>query len=134
MRRPLLPLLLCAGLLAAACRAPEGPADRYRSFAEAARAGAGGMVWGMLSAASRRELAQRARTLAVPPPPAGVGVAADDLVLGDLATTAPKVKSVTVLRESPSVAVVAVELEGGTSGEATLVREGGVWRVELPRG
>ena len=55
-------------------------------------------------------------------------------MLGDLSVTAPKVKSVTPLRESADEAVVAVEEEGGGRGEVSLSREGGEWRVELPGG
>ena len=61
-------------------------------------------------------------------------MSAADLVVGDLAATAPRVKSVTVLRESRDAAVVAVEEVGGARGEVSLVREDGEWRVVLPEG
>jgi hypothetical protein len=125
--------VLCLALLLAACRAPEGPAERYQRFAAAARAGRAGEVWAMLSEPSRKALRDRAKALEGDKPPAGIDVKAADLVVGDLAPTAPKVKSVTVVRESAEAAVVAVEEEGGGRGEVSLVREGGEWRVELPR-
>jgi hypothetical protein len=126
--------LLAAALLLAACRAPETPAELYRRFAEAARKGRAGEVWATLSTGSRKALAERAKALAGAKPPPGMDVSAGDLVLGDLAPTAPKVKSVTVLRESKDSAVVSVEEVGGARGEVSLVREGGEWRVVLPEG
>lgn len=132
MTRLLVPLL--AVLLLTACRAPESPADRYRRFAEAARSGHASEVWAMLSRRSRQALADRARALQGNNAPPGLDVTAADLVLGDLAPTAPKVKSVTVLRESKDAAVVAVEEAGGARGEVSMVREDGEWRVELPGG
>ncbi len=122
-------LALSAG---AGCRAPEGPADRYRHFAEAARGGRAGEVWGLLSAGSRRALEEEARALAAKGPLPGVDLSGQELVLGDLASTAPRVKSVIVVRESPDAAVVSVEEEGGARHEVSLVREGGEWRVQLP--
>ncbi len=132
MRRLAAPLL--AALLLVACRPPESPADRYRRFADAARKGRAGDVWSMLSVQSRKALAARAKAVAGPKPPAGLDVTAADLVLGDLAPTAPRVKSVTVMRESRDAAVVAVEDATGARGEVSLVREDGEWRVVLPEG
>jgi len=118
----------------ASCSPPENPADRYLRFAEAARAGRSAQVWAMLSARSRQGLKERARALAGEKAPAGVEIGAADLVLGGLSPTAPKVKSVTVLRESSGAAVLSVEEVGGVRGEVSMVREGGDWRVELPGG
>jgi hypothetical protein len=129
---PRLLSLLLAALLLPACRPPETPADRYRRFAQAARAGRTGEVWAMLSSRSRKALADRAKALGGPRPSPGVEVTAADLVLGDLAPTAPKVKAVTTVRESKDAAVVSVEEVGGARGEVALVREDGEWRVELP--
>ncbi len=132
MRRlatPLLALLFLAG-----CAPPATPAQRYRAFVEAARRGRVGDVWAMLSSASRQGLEDRARALNDPKPSAAVDVSASDLVLGDLAPTAPKVKSVTTVRESRDAAVVAVEDAEGARSEVSLVREGGEWRVVLPKG
>ncbi len=131
MKRLLTPLL-AAALLLAACRPPETPAQRYRRFAEAARKGQTGQVWAMLSSGSRKALSDRAKALVGDKPPAGLDVSAGDLVLGDLAPTAQRVKSVTVLRESTDAAVVSVEEVGGARGEVSLVREDGEWRVVLP--
>jgi hypothetical protein len=133
MRRLVVPFL-AAVLLLAACAPTDSPAQRYRRFAEAARRGRAGEVWAMLSAGSRKALAARAKALDGPRPSAGVDVSATDLVLGDLAPTAPRVKSVTTVRESRDAAVVAVEQADGARGEVSLVREGGEWRVVLPEG
>jgi hypothetical protein len=135
MRRSglLLPALAAlAAIGAAGCRAPEGPTERYRRFAEAARAGRAGEVWSLLSVASRKALADEGRALAARGPLPGVDLSGQELVLGDLASTAPRVKSVVVVRESQDAAVVSVEEEGGARGEVSLTREGGEWRVQLP--
>jgi len=121
-------------LLLASCNPPENPAERYLRFAEAARTGRSAQVWAMLSARSRQGLKERARALAGEKSPPGVAIEGSDLVLGGLAPTAPRVKSVTVLRESSDAAVLSVEEVGGLKGEVSLVREGGDWRVELPGG
>ncbi len=133
MKRLVAPLLASA-LLLAACRVSESPADRYRRFVDAARKGRAGEVWSMLSTQSRKALAVRAKALSVSGPSARVDVSPADLVLGDLAPTAPRVKSVTVVRESRDAAVVAVEDVTGFRGEVSLVREDGEWRVVLPEG
>jgi hypothetical protein len=132
MRRLL--ALLAAAVLAAACHPPENPAERYERFAKAARAGDTGAVWSMLSRESQERIRARARALGGEKAAPGVDVGPAGLVLGDLAPTAPKVKSVTVLRESQERAVVAVDVEGGQRGEVTLVREGKEWKVVLPEG
>jgi len=128
----LLPLLLAT----AGCRRPTGPAETYRTFAAAARArdpDAADRVWGLLSARSRDVLDARAKALAGRAPAGVVPASGKDLVLGNLAVRAARIRSVVVLRESRDAAVVAVEEEGGTGArEVPLVREGGVWRVVLP--
>jgi hypothetical protein len=39
---------------------------------------------------------------------------------------------VVVVRESRDAAVLSVETEGRPAREVTLVRQGGVWRVDVP--
>lgn len=124
--------LLAAALATAGCRRPAGPADAYRAFAAAARAGDVEGVWSRLSEASRAALDARAKAAAAR---AGgvVPGSGRDLVLGDLATQAPRLKGATVLRESQDAAVLSVEEEGVPGArEVSLVREAGVWRVVLP--
>jgi hypothetical protein len=132
MRRPL--ALTLAVLAAAACRSPEDPAQRYRRFALAARAGDAAAVWAMLSTDSRTQLEARGKALQGDRPVPGVDLRAEALVLGDLSLTSPRVKSATVVRQSAEQAVVAVEDEAGGRGEVTLVKEGREWRVVLPGG
>lgn len=132
MRR--LPALLAVAFLATACKGPENPAQRYQRFAQAARDGDVGAVWSMLSKDSQERIRARGKGLEGEVPRSGVDLGPANLVVGDLAQTAPKVKSATVLRESQSQAVVAVEVEGGERGEVTLVREGKDWKVVLPEG
>jgi hypothetical protein len=130
--RTCLALLLAAALTTAGCRRPAGPAETYRAFAQASRSGDVEGVWTRLSESSRAALDARAKAAAAR---AGgvVPASGKDLVLGDLAAQAPRLKSATVLRESQESAVLAVEVEGtpGTK-EVALVRESGVWRVVLP--
>jgi hypothetical protein len=131
MRR-LFPVLLLA-LAAAGCRRQAGPAETYRAFAAAARSGDAEGVWTRLSSRSREVLDQRARAAAAKAPSGVVPTSGKELVVGDLGAQAPRVRAVTVLRESRDAAVVGVEVEGAPgSREVSLVREAGVWRVVLP--
>ncbi len=125
-RAVLLPLL---ALLAAGCQRPDNPAARYERFARAARGGDYGAVWAMLSRASQDRLRARSKELRGGADVPGADLQVANLLVGDLAPTAPKVKSATVLRESRERAVVAVEVEGGARGEVSLVREGKEWKV-----
>jgi hypothetical protein len=132
MRTTLAAFALLATLATAGCRRPAGPAETYRAFAVAARSGDAEAVWARLSERSRAVLDARAKEAAAR---AGgvVPASGKDLVLGDLALQAPRVRSTTVLRESQEAAVLSVELEGAPgSREVSLVRESGVWRVVLP--
>lgn len=129
----LLAVAALLSLLTPGCRREPGPAERYRAFASAARAGDSDAVWSMLSERSRAELDARAKALAARAPGGVVPSAGRDLVLGGLFARARRVGSVSLVRESGDSAVVSVELEGGGGGgEVTLVREGRSWRVVLP--
>lgn len=120
-------------LLAVGCRRPEGPADRYRVFAAAARAGDADTVWSMLSERSRAMLDERAKEVAARAAPGVLPSSGRELVLGDLAPRAGRIAQVTVLRESRDAALVAVQLEGASGKEEVqMVREDGRWRVVLP--
>jgi hypothetical protein len=131
------PLLLLGLLLAAgACRRSPGPADTYRSFAAAARSrdpDAANVVWSLLSERSRAVLDARAREVAAKAPAGTVPSSGKELVLGNLAASAARVRSAVVVRESRDVALVRVEEEGRSGArEVSLVREAGGWRVVLP--
>jgi hypothetical protein len=132
MLRRLLPLALA--LAAGGCRRDVGPAERYTAFAAAAREGNADAVWAMLSKRSREVVEARARSLAARGPDGVLAASGRQLVLGDLAPRAARPRSVVVVRESRDAAVVAVEVEGQGTREVTLVREGGVWRVDVPFG
>lgn len=126
-------LALLAALALTGCRRDLPPDQRYQAFAAAARAGDSDAVWSMLSEGSRAALEARAREAAAGAPPGVVPASGRDLVLGDLAHRARRIRSVAVVRESGGTAVVSVEVEGDERArEATLVREGGSWRVVLP--
>jgi hypothetical protein len=116
------------------CRRDVGPAERYSAFAAAAREGDAEAVWSMLSERSRAALDDRARALAARVPPGTVAASGRQLVLGDLAPRARRPRSVVLVRESRDAAVVKVEVEGEPAREASLVREGGAWRVVVPFG
>jgi hypothetical protein len=124
---------LAVALCVAGCRRPQGPADQYRAFAAAARAGDADAVWGMLSDRSRALLDARARDVAARAPGGIVPASGRELVLSDTGVPAPRVRSAVAVRESRDAAVVAVELEGvpGTQN-VSLVRERSAWRVVLP--
>ncbi|HEX9244459.1 MAG TPA: hypothetical protein VF875_18625 [Anaeromyxobacter sp.] len=127
------PLLLLLLLAAPGCRRPTGPAETYRAFAAAARAGDAEGVWKRLSERSRAALDARARDAAARAPAGVVPASGKDLVVGALGAEAPRIEKATVLRESADAAVVAVEVEGSPGArEVSLVREAGVWRVVLP--
>jgi hypothetical protein len=130
--RPVL-VALAAVLATAGCRRPAGPAETYRAFAAAARAGDADGVWSRLSARSREVLEARAREIAARAPAGVIPASGKELVLGDLAAQAPRLRATTVVRESADAAVLSVEVEGASRArEVALVREGGVWRVVLP--
>lgn len=125
--------LAIAALATGGCRRPAGPAEAYRAFAAAARAGDADAVWARLSTRSREVLDARAREIAARAPKGLLAPTGKELVLGDLFAEAPRVRSTTVLRESKDAAVVAVEVEGTPGArEVSLVQEAGVWRVVLP--
>jgi len=124
---------VAVALLLAACRRVDGPDEAYRAFARAAREGDAATVWSLLSERSRAELETRAKALADRAPPGTMPAGGRDLVLGDLAPSAPRIEKALVVRESRDAAVVAVTVAGGGAPEeVTLVREGGAWRVVLP--
>ncbi len=125
--------LALATLATSGCRRPVGPAETYRAFAAAARAGDTDGVWNRLSAGSREKLDARAREVAARAPGGVVPASGKELVVGDLAPGAARLRSVTVVRESRDAAVVSVDVEGAPRArEVSLVREAGVWRVVLP--
>lgn len=124
---------LALGLLAAACRTPPAdPAERYRQFAAAAQGGDADAAWSMLSSDSQERLKARGEALSGGKPVAGVDLGPRQLLLGDLAPTAPKVKSVRVAKQEGDAAAVEVEVDGGARGQVDLRRENGEWRVVLP--
>jgi hypothetical protein len=127
-------LVLAALVASSGCRRDVGPAERYAAFAAAARDGDADAVWSMLSAKSREAIDARARELAARVPSGVVTASGRALVLGDLAPLARRPRSVVVVRESRDAAVVSVDVEGEAAREASLVREGGAWRVVLPFG
>jgi hypothetical protein len=124
---------LALALLLPACRKVDGPEETYRAFASAAREGDAATAWSLLSEASRAALDARARALAARAPPGALPATGRDLVLGDLAPSAPRIEKALVVRESRDAAVVAVTVAGAAAPEeVSLVREGGAWRVVLP--
>jgi hypothetical protein len=117
-------------LLAPGCR-KTGPEEAYRAFAESLRAGDAQKAWSLLSEGSRKALDARAAQLARETG----GVVRESgaaLLVGAEARRAPRIASVTVVREGPGEAVLRVADESGESREVAMAREGGGWRVVLP--
>jgi hypothetical protein len=117
-------------LLAPGCRKP-GPEEAYRAFAEALRAGEAQKAWSLLSEGSRKALDARAAELSG----ATGGVVRDAgaaLLVGTEARRAPRIASVTVVREGKGEAVLRVADASGEAREVAMAREGGGWRVVLP--
>lgn len=132
MARLVLTLVLAA-LATGGCRRPAGPAEAYRAFAAAARAGDADGVWARLSSRSREVLDARAREIAARAPAGLLPPSGKELVIGELSAEAPRLRAATVLRESRDAAVLSVEVEGAPGArEVSLVQEAGVWRVVLP--
>ncbi len=127
-----LALLAAAALAASACRGDRGPADAYRAFTAAVHDGKADDAWALLSERSRAELDRRAREVAAQAPPGVVAASGRATVLGDVSAVAPRPTSVVVVRESRDAAVLSVETDGSPAREVTLVRQGGVWRVDVP--
>lgn len=127
-------VLLVATLCFACQPRPEDPAQRYRRFAAAARKGDTGTVWALLSSESQARVRARGKALEAQKPAPALDFGPAQLLLGDLAATAPKVKSTRVATESGDQAVVDVELEGGGRGQVNMRREKDGWRVVLPGG
>jgi hypothetical protein len=126
----LLPALAALAALAA-CRSSGGPAEAYRAFAAATRAGDEDQAWARLSERSRAALDARAKEVAART--GGVTPAmGKDLLVGDATSRAPRIEDVVVLRESADAAVVRVTDRAGAERDVTLVRERGAWRVVLP--
>ena len=133
---PMMPRAAALGLAAAVllfvpgCR-KSGPEEAYRAFAESLRAGDAQKAWPLLSEGSRKALDARAADLARETG----GVVRDDgaaLLVGAEARRAPRIASVTVVREGPREVVLRVVDEAGASSEVAMAREGGGWRVVLP--
>ena len=126
------PLALAAALLllAAGCR-KSGPEEAYRAFAEALRAGNAQEAWSLLSEGSRKALDARAAELSGETGGVVRGRGAA-LLVGSAARRAPRIASVTLVREGPDEALLRVADESGASSEVRMAREGGGWRVVLP--
>ena len=94
---------------------------------------AGVVAWQLTRSPVEKHLAALGAAGPAAAPQGVVPASGKELVLGNLAFRAPRLRSAVVVRESRDAAVVAVEEEGRPgSREVPLVREGGVWRVVLP--
>jgi hypothetical protein len=124
-------LAVAAALLLPACRNDRPPDAAYRAFTRAAREGNADAAWALLSERTREWLDRRATEAASRAPPGVVPASGKELLLGNAALGAPKVKSIVILRESTDRAVLQVEVEGQPAREVTLVNERG-WRVDIP--
>jgi hypothetical protein len=126
------PPLAALTLLLAACRPArdDTPEAAYRSFAAAANKGDAERAFALLSPDSQARV--RARL-------AGLGAASGGSLGEDAARwmfsggRAPPLTAVQLLKKDPDRATLGVTA-GERTREVTLVRQGSVWRVQLPRG
>jgi hypothetical protein len=119
-------------LTVAACARPSTPDITYKQFAKAVTDRDPETAWSLLSKDSQGWLEGRAKAVA-DTAPGVVPADAKHLMFGNAIAGAKPVKSVVVLRESPDTAVVKVEVDGATPQEVQLVREGGFWKVQIPK-
>jgi hypothetical protein len=128
-------LALLAALAAAAlpaCSRDLGPEATYRTLVRAVAERDADAAWALLAPDSQAWLAERARRAAA----AGPGVVTPDpraLLLGHASLGARPPASIEVVRPGADRAVLRVEAPDAPAVEVTLVRDGGRWRVELPR-
>jgi hypothetical protein len=129
----LLPVLAAAVLAALpGCGRDLPPDGTYRALVRAMADRDADAAWALLSVESQRWLQERARSAA----DAGPGVvssSARQLLVGDASLGAPAPRSIEVVSASAERAVLRVEGRAGAPQDVTLVREGGRWKVEIPR-
>jgi hypothetical protein len=129
----LLPVLAAAVLAALpACGRDLPPDATYRALVRAMADRDAEAAWALLSADSQRWLQERARGAAAAAPGV-VSSSARQLLVGDASLGAPSPRSIEVVSASADRAVLRVEGRAGAPQDVTLVREGGRWRVEIPR-
>jgi hypothetical protein len=127
------PVALAAlAALVPACSRDLGPEATYRALVRAVAERDGDAAWALLGSGSQAWLGERARRTAA----AGPGVVSPDpraLLLGDASLGVRPPTSIDVARGGTDRTVLRVEVAGAPAVEVSLVREGGRWRVELPR-
>ncbi|MEY2668367.1 MAG: hypothetical protein RJA59_1005 [Pseudomonadota bacterium] len=128
---PLVATLLALLVAVPACQRDLPPDAAYRALVRAMADRDEEAAWDLLSAETRKRLADRARIAAAAAP--GV-VPADPRVLlaGDAPLAVLPPTSITVLKTDGTRAVLRVEAPGAPTREVELSRERGGWRVTLP--
>jgi hypothetical protein len=115
----------------------KSPVDATLSFHQALVQRDGEKALGLLSAATRSELEQRARDAsaksagAIPAEPAEMIVQGDLSIYPEPGPTGAKAVSVKLLSEQNGRAMVEVVI-GQSSSQVALAREAGGWKLELP--
>lgn len=124
---------LAASLVAVlpACQRDLPPDATYRALVRAAADRDEAAAWNLLSSATQKRLEERARVAAAAAP--GVVPAnARSMLVGDASLGVRPPSAITAVETAPDRAVLRVEAPDSPTRDVVLVREGGVWRVDLP--
>lgn len=131
---------VCAALALASCadRQPPpgaaGPAEAVQGFAAALSRGDAEAAWAMLSSRTQKAADERAR--AARAAAADAGPSSGKQMLFSSALRSGPIRARELSRSGDAAEVEATAADGGGGGGARFhaVREGGVWKVELPLG
>lgn len=136
-----IPLAACAALVAlVACadRQPSpgaaGPAEAVQAFAAALSRGDAEGAWSLLSSRTQKAADEKARAARAASADAGPS-SGKQMLFSSALRTGP-VRAREVSREGDAAEVETTAADGGGGGGARFraVREGGLWKVELPLG
>jgi hypothetical protein len=124
---------LAASLVAVlpACQRDLPPDATYRALVRAAADRDEAAAWNLLSSATQRRLEERARVAAAAAPGV-VPASARSMLVGDASLAVRPPSSIVAVETGPDRAVLRVEAPDSPARDVVLVREGGVWRVDLP--
>jgi hypothetical protein len=124
---------LAASLVAVlpACQRDLPPDATYRALVRAAADRDEAAAWNLLSSATQKRLEERARVAAAAAPGV-VPASARSMLVGDASLAVRPPSSIVAVEAGPDRAVLRVEAPDSPARDVVLVREGGVWRVDLP--
>ena len=108
----------------------DDPAETYRDFAAAEAQGQYSAAWSLLSSATQKELTDQAKAIAKARGQTAPEDGRELAFAGSLQYTR-EITAVDVQSRSGDQATVVVTADGGATQPIRLVREQGVWRVDL---